>query len=210
MDILRRVEAGQLASRLVIIVERHPEHRAKIEEILWAAAGEATVEGLITLARDSSAEFAHRERAIELLGRIGGDQIMEPLIDLLKDDPSVLIRAAAARVLGEMAAREHKDALQALLDDALTDPDEIVRSQATIALPRTPPSLRPLLMDALHDKTRDSEVRYVLIDTLGAIGGREAVAVLDRVAQDGTEDEAFRSHASQTLESLRSSSQQTP
>jgi len=160
---------------------------------------------LITLAQDPGVELAHRERATELLGRIGGDQIVKPLVDLLKDDPSVRIRTAAAGVLGEMTAREYEDALQALLDDALTDPDKTVRSQATNALPRTPPSLRPLLMDALHDKTRDSQVRHVLIDTLGAIGGEEAVAALGQVARDETEDEAFHSHANQTLESLRSS-----
>ena len=242
-EILGRIEAKQLASRVVInLMEPHPEE-AKILRI----AGETAVRALITLAQDHGAEPVHRERAIELLGQTGNEQIVQPLIgllkddpsvpirttitmvlgrmavpepedtliaehlvDLLKDDPSVLIRAAAAKGLGEMAARERENALQALLDDALTDPDETVRSQAAIALPRTPPSLRSLLIDALHEKTRDPEVRHVLIDTLGDIDDEEAIAALERVTADETEDKAIRLHAGQIVESLRPTSQQNP
>lgn len=199
-DILRRVEARRLTHRLVInMVERHPDHRAEIEEILWAIGGEAAVAGLIVLTQDRRAEFSHRASAIELLGRIGGDQIVEPLIALLRDDPSALIRSAATRALGEMATRGHEDALQAVLDHALTDPDQTVRSQVATALPHTPPPLCHLLSEALHDKARDSEVRHVLIDTLGTIGDNTAIAALKQVATDETEDEAVRRHAWRTL-----------
>jgi HEAT repeat protein len=90
------------------------------------------------------------------------------------------IRAAAARHLGHLCAR---DALPGLLR-LLGDPDETVRTIAAVALGKIGDSrAAPRLRESLDDP--DPLVRARVITSLGEIGDTSAIPRLIEIAQNG-------------------------
>src|SRR5262249_13784936 len=75
-----------------------------------------------------------RTKVIETLGKLGKPAVI-PLRDALRNDPSPLVRYAAATALGDIGP-DAKDALQILKLRAEGDQEPLVRDAATKALNR--------------------------------------------------------------------------
>jgi HEAT repeat protein len=123
-----------------------------------------------------------RWAAMNALERLGGSKMRSLLVPLVKADPNPEIRTAAAFAL--KSGDDDPSALDALIG-ALGDPDADVRDHAAEALGVLNPRrgrkrAREALLQALHDEV--PRVRYSAAFSLGGIGNRSTLPVLEQVA----------------------------
>ncbi len=97
---------------------------------------------------------------------------------LALDHPDAAVRARAAFALGSV---QDPDAVPALLG-RLADVDARVRADAAFALGQTADSTAAVALLAAYDAEADAAVQRELLDALGKIGGRDALARLTRLA----------------------------
>ncbi len=93
------------------------------------SAGQMAVPGLLDLVKDKNLDPYVRTKAIELLGEIGSQSAVGPLIGLL-NEPQSTVRAEAARTLGRLKGVEAVPELIKLLQDR----HDAVRGEAIQAL----------------------------------------------------------------------------
>jgi HEAT repeat protein len=119
--------------------------------------------------------------AASALGRIGGEQAVDPLIDALSD-PAPRVRERAARSCGRIGDERCVPALRERLDDRHT----IVCRAAADALGAigTREALRALVSVARAD---DEELRRIAVEELGQFGSLDPVVVLVRALSDDSE-----------------------
>ena len=137
---------------------------------------------------------ALRRKAIEQLGVLKPDGVLPRLRDMLKRDPSEMVRSACAKALGDFgdATSVH------LLEEALED-HPLVRLQAVIALGRLgQASAGPILLSLMRDQL--PEVRYQAVRAIAQLkleGVEEQIVPLleDR-------EEMVRRGAEQSLKDL--------
>ncbi len=127
---------------------------------------------------DDSSELS-RLRAAENLERVG-NLAVEPLSNLL-GTPTVRGAVMAAQVLGNLRAREARDALKATL---AANRDVNVHAQATLALGKIgdPEDLPEILHGARSDSW---PVRAQAANALGLIGEVSTIPTLDKLLGDG-------------------------
>jgi len=118
-----------------------------------------------------------RAVTVELLGRFQALAAIDDVVGLLHHDPSVEVRARAARALGRMGSPRSVDALLASLDNG----PAAMRVQAVWALgeigdPRAVPALRGLLVGPAHQL---AEAAAAALAATGHMG----VLVLKQVAE---------------------------
>jgi hypothetical protein len=117
-----------------------------------------------------------------MLGELAGEEVHDSLIaELLPflDAPVPGVKAAAAEVLGRLAADDEDGEVLTLLATLTTDPEIAVRAAAARALRHTPrdraaemvPHLLPLLEDP------ELFVFEAALETLGKIGGGQASTI---------------------------------
>ena len=102
------------------------------------------------------------------------------------------VKTGAMTVLGVIGA-DARDAIPALGDVLLKDPDKSIRLQAAIALGKFAPqekSCVPRLMEAVREKDLDAEIRALVIHALGQFGmqAREGIIPLDDIITKENKD----------------------
>jgi HEAT repeat protein len=141
------------------------------DEPWWAGRGEAT-EALAQMGEPAVgpliAALRHendrtRTQAARALGSIGDARAVEPLMTVLREDKTPIVRANAAYALGDLGdARAVEPLLGALEDESVRAPAATALGQ--IGDPRAVEPLRAALDDA------DEEVREAAREALGKIG----------------------------------------
>lgn len=133
------------------------------------------VPALITALEDE--HWLTRTSATEVLGEIGDERAVEPLIDALKNDKASDVQRSAAEALGKIGDKRVVE----LLIKALKDEDWQVRLGAAIGLTGDKRAVEPLI-DALKDEY--AWVRERAAEALGKIGDERAVEPLNAVLED--------------------------
>jgi len=131
---------------------------------------EELIQEWITQAR--SGDWHTRRRALEQLGRHGGEEAWEPLRTALSD-PDHSVRAIAATALGNLEVLE---ALEPLTERALQDSRWEVRFAAVEALGKFGEAAIGVLLRALGDE--DYWVRWQAVTALGQNGGERVIPPL--------------------------------
>jgi HEAT repeat protein len=126
-----------------------------------------------------SRSVATRAVTVELLGRFQALAAADDVLGLLQHDPSVEVRARAARCLGRMGTPRTVDPLIECLDDGPV----AMRIQAIWALgeigaPEAVPALRLVVLEGPHQMAEPAALALLAI---GAFG----IQVLAQIAQDG-------------------------
>lgn len=186
---------------------------------------EQAVPLLIQAVRDSNARV--RYAAVSLLGQKGDASHLELLKNLLKSDPEFDVRAAAAAALGDLHDPAAYEALAEALDSdsewlvrfsivaalgELGDPrafeplsraldaESLIRTVAAGALGQLGDRRAvPLLKRYLEDE--DWQLRFRLAQAFGDLGGPEAQAALEKLANDSSEQVATTARAALSQDS---------
>jgi len=124
---------------------------------------------LTSLLDDATTTEHERFRVAELFGVIRHPSAVDPLAQLLVDDPSILVREAAAASMEKIA----DPAAAPALERGLSDPERYVRAASARAL-RTcgTPESRVAMTRAYEDNLTDSEILDLLRDAFAAIHDR--------------------------------------
>lgn len=145
------------------------------------ARGVSIVPALIDVLKDAPDEI--RARAIFLLGIIGDESVVEPLIHLLRESQNREVRWLAVQALGALKDRR---AVETLIEKLRHDDDSlrlaVVEALRNIGDQR---AVEPLLL-ALRDPF--AEVRSYAVEALLVLGDRRAIEQLMDVLEDEYED----------------------
>ena len=169
--------SDMIATLLVRLRNGEAAEREEAAEALVEVGGRA-VPALGELLQDESESV--RERAVQVLGAIGGERAGEALVPALTD-PEPPVRECAARCVGAIGVQPAVQSLVALV----TDGDRNVRETAVRALGRFEDrdgSIADAVVTALADP--NPYVREAAAKTLGAVGDVAAVAALTAAASD--------------------------
>ncbi|MBT0160987.1 HEAT repeat domain-containing protein [Candidatus Bathyarchaeota archaeon A05DMB-2] len=112
-----------------------------------------------------------REKAAQALGKIGGDQVVMPLIDALIMDNDEKVHHAAAGALGQIGAPAVEPLIAALKDPVVGQ--RVIEALRQIGAPAIEP-----LITALRDK--DHIMQQSVAEALKQIGGPEAMQALQQ------------------------------
>jgi len=175
-----------------------PEIRARAAQILGDLGAKQAVPVLLQALRGKF--FAVRAAAAEALGRIRDGQVIPDLMSALKD-PEPEVRAAAVGALGEFATH---DALEAVANLLLDDPELMPRQRAVQALVRTRrEDVIPYLMEALRDSFWWYEREQAVGELLEAIASMGSATVLPLIEALGDAEGTVRQLAATLLGRLQ-------
>jgi deoxyhypusine monooxygenase len=94
-----------------------------------------------------------RVHAVCMLEHIGNEDVVQPLCNVLREDPSPLTRHEAAFTLGQLG---YRTAVPSLIEAMLNDESPIVRHESAVALSSIgDDSALPQLEKAIEDKDED-------------------------------------------------------
>lgn len=131
-------------------------------------------------------DFDIRARAVCILVEIAeGEDAVEPICDVLLNDPNALVRHEAAFSLGQMG---YAKAVDALISAMLKDESPFVRHEAAIALGVIgSESARRALIQALNDESKEvresAEIALVNLDYLAYSRQKRSSSVNSRFAR---------------------------
>ncbi|MBD3181400.1 hypothetical protein GF312_03850 [Candidatus Poribacteria bacterium] len=162
--------------------------------------GPAAVEPLIDVLKNSRNNNAV-ENAASILGSIGDDRAVEPLIAALKDERKSL-RSMAADSLGTLKDRR---AVPQLIE-ALKDEDAVTRANAAASLGtiNDKRATKPL-MSIVMDKKEREKIRDSAITSLGTLKDTEALGLLVKILIDEYEKDGIRKTAATALRTMENS-----
>jgi len=125
-----------------------------------------------------------RSQAALSLGWVGEGEVLNPLIEVLKNDISPKVRANAAMSLGQL---NNENAIQSLIA-ALSDKDAFVRGMIvySLGLLKAKEALNPLIM--ILETDPDKEARMAAADSLAQIGDEKAIKHLVKAYVNDMED----------------------
>jgi len=173
--------------------------KAAVIRALGEAGNEEAVPMLTAVASDTFAESSLRQYATESLGRIGAEESIALLTELLGAEDSVL-RAYATNALGYYEGEDSAS----LLEAALLDSFWRVRVAAleALATQATPTATPAVAYKARRDPERP--VREAAIRTLASLGTPESIEVLHEIARNERASETERILAITELSELDS------
>ncbi|NPE07991.1 MAG: hypothetical protein GNW80_06900 [Asgard group archaeon] len=125
-----------------------------------------------------------RSQAALSLGWVGEGDVINPLIEVLKNDISPKVRANAAMSLGQL---NNENAIQSLIS-ALSDTDAFVRGMIvySLGLLKAKEALNSLIM--ILETDPDKEARMAAADSLAQIGDEKAIKHLVKAYVHDSED----------------------
>jgi len=146
-----------------------------VQDAVWTLTdlGSDVIEPLIS-ALGSNEEEEIRLRCAMILGFIGDDRAVEPLLDALKDRNGD-VRAAAITAISDLGKEEYGKILLPYLNDS----NEKIRLSAIVAIynlgePQTLKELKPRLIEFIKEDG-DPMVRYYSVKVLGNLGESENI-----------------------------------
>lgn len=157
----------------------------------------ADVHGLITALGEKRVQRSagRRSSVIISLKRLRATAAIPALVKVLSTDPNDVVRAHAARALGEMGDAEVLNPLRAALDD---DSERVqMWAMNSLGCLRDRESVPLISLKLEHD---DWGCRAYAADALGAIGDQRAIPALAKAA--GDESATVRRKASRALREL--------
>ncbi|HUR93755.1 MAG TPA: HEAT repeat domain-containing protein, partial [Gemmatimonadales bacterium] len=172
---------GVLAGRVALSQEDRTAARDQVLAEAWRLNADAPITGLLPFMDDTSS--GPRLRAVYSLGRLRAPAAGNRMLLVLRD-PEAYIRSIAARALTRSyvdSAKLAPSAVADLLVRAAEDPSPQVRINAIRSLAGFRDStLSPKLVPMLDDQL--AGVQVTAAETLGGLGGAEAVRGLTRAA----------------------------
>jgi|GEM_PF-1038659 len=155
----------------------------RTEDLWWDAIdalgmlGAAVLEPVLSLLKDEDSGL--RLAAVKILNEIGDTRAIEPLLTVLRNDDSDLVRWDTVRTLGKL----QDPRTVGPLIDALDDDDHEVRSAAAEALGALGDrqAVEPLIEVLEND---ESGVRRAAVLALGQLGDERAVEALTAALED--------------------------
>ena len=146
-----------------------------------AKTGEASVPALLEILGDDSKSQDIKGLAawaLAFIGSEGADYLYQAL-----NSASLDVRCAVIGAIGHVAQEQSDERSCSLLVSTLTDPEAIIRAEASTALAQVnyPPAV-PHLILALQDT--DLDVRKASINSLGKMGNPMALAPLQALLDD--------------------------
>jgi hypothetical protein len=128
----------------------------------------------------SAAEASELRRvAVQGLGKVGGPEATEAIVQALKRDQHVYVRSDAATALGELEGAIARDGLLVALT---SDPEKIVRRSAAVSLGKQGDSLSVEALIRAVKTEDDSEVQKAAAQSLSNVG-EPAIASLAELLQ---------------------------
>ncbi len=130
------------------------------------------VKGLIEIIKNSQKKLVIR-KAVWALGRIKSPEAVEPLMELVLENPLSSVRSAAIMTLSEIGSDKPTQLLLHLL---LSSKDPLISVEAARALGKIRNScvVQPLSL-FIHDKNQDLSLREEAVEVLGKIATEEAI-----------------------------------
>jgi len=164
----------------------------KVISALRKVATDQAVPALIPLVQHANPSV--RRQTVELLGDLRPEDAFDLFAELLSDDVSFEVRAAAAKGLGKL---KDKHGIR-LLEQALRD-EPTVRCAAVMGLTSIgEKSVIPALLATLKDTT--PVVRYHAVTGLGKLKAEQAIGAIQRLLED--KDSMVRTGAAKALKEL--------
>lgn len=203
-DLIRLADHADLAAmrRLTRLDARHWAAAAPIAACLLRTLGGESRAALVELFEQRGAvgqalrgtrsrSAVKRARAAERLGDLGHRPAVGPLCRLLEDHDEA-VRLVAARSLGRIGDARATRPLLDSLGSGRAVPEHVIAQ----ALLRLGPQAVPTLVEGVA--APDARVRGIAIETLGRLGGHDAIGTVI-ASLEGDESLAVRIHAAQAL-----------
>jgi HEAT repeat protein len=177
-------DPGAVLALLPELKSGEVRRRVAALEAMAASPTERLIEAASAAALDPEAEV--RAAALKLLGAIGTDAAAKLLVRHARSESPAAHRVAAFEALAAMKAKGR--GVQNAAQDSLRDRSPQVRAAAFANYLRVAPAAALLEMRRAF---RDSNPAMLLaaVPVLAQLGGKEARAVLDRIAQTRSEPE---------------------
>ncbi|MBN1328424.1 MAG: HEAT repeat domain-containing protein [Candidatus Heimdallarchaeota archaeon] len=143
-----------------------------------------------------------RMKAAEILGEIGNNSSVNPLIRTLRFDSESKVREWAAIALGRLGS---KKAIKPLISALKKDSDLIVRSEAAIALGRLKGKMVKKVLISTFYEDKDYQVSWAAASALAKINDNKSKELLNSLNQElikvlvSEKDETVLSAAAKTL-----------
>ncbi|MBA7477580.1 hypothetical protein ES707_12991 [subsurface metagenome] len=130
------------------------------------------VKGLIEIIKNSRKKLVIR-KAVWALGRIKSPEAVEPLMELILENPLSSVRLASITSLSEIGSGKPT---QLLLHILLSSKDSLISVEAARALGKIKDNcvVQPLSL-FIHDKNQDLSLREETVEVLGKIATEEAI-----------------------------------
>jgi bilin biosynthesis protein len=183
---------------------KHPNpnlrHQATIE-IVETRDGQ-TIDRLMSALDD--ADTTYRRAAVKALGLVGADTV-PGLVEALLQSDNVTVRGSAAKALAQVAINYPEDAFPELgmqgLQQSLNDPNPVVYIASTMALGEIGQQGFAILAECLTT-TDNVALQVSIVNALASVGGADAAAVLQQVAEDTALDDYVKETAVSALSRL--------
>jgi len=198
-EAVRRVAVGAFGE---FENDRPVEHLVAALDDGAATVRRTAVFSLIQLLANVPTEQSHeiRETVVDRLTESDG-AVVDPLVEILRESAQPAQRRNTAWLLGRVAGREDRAAIEALAG-ALRDGEGMTRQFAATSLADIGGDrVRRELLAVLDTEEVDSEGRARAVFALGKVGGEGVRERLERLL-DGTDDEDVRQRAFAALSKL--------
>jgi bilin biosynthesis protein len=183
---------------------KHPNPNLRDQatiEIVETRDGQ-TIDRLMSALDD--ADTTYRRAAVKALGLVGADTVPE-LVEALLQSDNVTVRGSAAKALAQVAINYPEDAFPELgmqgLQQSLNDPNPVVYIASTMALGEIGQQGFAILAECLTT-TDNVALQVSIVNALASVGGADAAAVLQQVAEDTALDDYVKETAVSALSRL--------
>ncbi len=169
-EALERIGAPAIEALVGALRSEKADLRRRAAEILVGTGGKWPAGPLMAtlMAALNDEHPVVRARVVQVFGQIGQEQAVEPLVDLLQNDPDEFVRRTAVRTLADLRSERAIGPLIQTLDDAQ------LRDMSTAALSEIGEAAVEPLVVAIN-RNRNPAVQQACVKALAAVGVRSRV-----------------------------------
>lgn len=151
------------------------------------------VEFLVAALKDSDNKM--KRIVVQTLGKIGDSQAAEPLVNILINEPWVVLREDSAEALGKIGAPAAMPLIAAIGVGKYSTEKTIVKALVNIGSPAINPLIAKL-------KAKELEVRKLACEALGEMGDAQAIKPLLAMIKHSKTGNSLREYAARALVKL--------